>query len=166
MAFLFRTLRLVALALWVGGIVFFAIVAAVAFKTMPDAYHAAMIVRGSLLALHRLGLYAGIVYVFFTLALLALQKDTHPARAIELALVISMMALTAYMQLSIIPRMETDRLGVGGDIVKAPPTSPQVRDFSRLHGRTIKLETIVLLEGLVLLGLACVHGRDEYDRFA
>ena len=35
-----RALRLIALAVWVGGIVFFLAVANVAFKTMPDIHTA------------------------------------------------------------------------------------------------------------------------------
>ncbi|MDE1155131.1 MAG: DUF4149 domain-containing protein [Acidobacteriaceae bacterium] len=167
MAFLFRIFRLLALSVWVGSIVFFiAGVTVVAFRTMPDAHHAGIIVRGTLLALHRIGLISGAVYLLFTLALLATQKDTHPARAVELALVVSMMALTAYSQFSVIPRMEADRIAVGGDIAKAEPEAPQVAHFNRLHGLSVKLEGAVLLEGLLLIVFAAVHGHDEYDRLA
>jgi hypothetical protein len=166
MALFFRIVRLYALAIWVGGLIFFvAGVTVVAFKTMPSAHEAGIIVRGSLLMLHRMGLWAGVIYLFFTLALMA-TRDSHPARAVELALVVAMISLTAYSQLSVIPRMETDRLTLGGDVSKAPPDAPQLHDFNRLHGRSVKLETAVLLEGLVLLALAPIHGRDDYDRFA
>ncbi|MFC6644364.1 DUF4149 domain-containing protein [Granulicella cerasi] len=167
MALLFRSLRLIALSIWVGGIVFFvAGVTIVAFKSMPDAHTAGIIVRGSLLSLHRIGLIAGGVYLFFTLALLASQRDTHPVRAVELAIVISMIVLTGYSQMSVIPRMDTDRLTLGGDVSKASPDNPAYKHFSRLHGLSEKLEGVVLIEGLVLLILAPVHGRDDFDRFA
>ena len=117
----FRAIRLIALAVWVGSIAFFAFaVAPVAFKTMPDTHLAGLIVRGTLLVLNRLGLGTGAVYLFFTLALLASQHDSHPARAAEIVLVVSMMALTLYMQQSILPRMETDRLTLGGEVEGAP----------------------------------------------
>jgi hypothetical protein len=154
-----------ALSVWVGGIVFFIVgVAAVAFKTQ-DSHNAGMMVRGSLLALHRTGLIAGGVYLFVTLAMLATQRDTHPARAVELALIVSMMALTLYSQLSVIPRMETDRLTLGGDVVKAASDSPARAHFERLHRLSTKLEGAVLIEGLALLVLAAIHGRDEDYRF-
>jgi hypothetical protein len=165
MALLLRILRLFALAFWVGGIVFFVVgVTIVAFKSFAP-HEAGILVRGSLLALHRVGLIAGAVYLFLTLALLATQRDTHPARAVELAIVVSMMALTFYSQLSIIPRMETDRITLGGDITKADPRAPQLAHFNRLHQLSERLEGIVLIEGLILLALAAVHGRDDFDRF-
>lgn len=165
MALLLRILRLFALATWVGGIVFFVVgVTIVAFKLYPP-HEAGVLVRGSLLALHRTGLIAGGIYLFLTLALLASQRDTHPARAVELAIVVSMMLLTLYSQASVIPRMETDRLTLGGDVTKADPKAPQLAHFNRLHKLSERLEVIVLIEGLVLLALAAVHGRDDFDRF-
>ena len=155
----FRAIRLISLALWVGGIVFFLAVANVAFKTMPDAHYAGIIVRGSLLALHRIGLFAGAVYLFFTLALLA-THDSHPARAVEVALVVSMMALTLYLQQSVIPHMETDRLTLGGDVQAAPPDNPARQRFDRLHTLSTRLEGVVLLEGLALLCMAPIHGHE------
>ncbi len=163
----FRIVRLISLALWVGGIAFFAFaVAPVAFKVMPDAHQAGTIVRGTLLVLHRIGLLAGSIYLFFTLALLATQHDSHPARAAEIALVISMLALTLYLQQSVLPHMETDRLTLGGDVDAAPPNAPARLHFERLHRLSEKLEGTILFEGLALLCLAPIHGRDEADRFA
>lgn len=165
MTLAFRVLRLIALAVWVGALVFFAFaVARTAFNTLAPV-QAGAIVRGTLLDLHRLGMVAGGVYFLLTLALLGLQRDTHPARAIELALIVAMLSLTAYSQFSIIPSMEHDRLSLGGDVTTASPDAPARRHFERLHGLSEKLEGAVLIEGLVLLGLAPVHGRDELYRF-
>ena len=162
----FRILRLIALAVWVGGIFFFAFaVAPVAFKTMPDAHQAGTIVRGTLLALHRIGLVAGCVYLFFTLALLATQHDSHPARAAELILVIAMIGLTLYLQQSVLPHMETDRLTSGGNVDAAPPDSPARLHFERLHRVSERLEGAVLIEGMLLLCLAPVHSHDPGDHF-
>ena len=93
----FRIVRLIALAIWVGGLVFFGFVAAVAFSTLPDAHSAGAVVRGSLIALHHIGLTAGIVYLLLTLALLATQRDSHPVRGAELVLVIAMLVLTTLL---------------------------------------------------------------------
>ncbi|HLI78197.1 MAG TPA: DUF4149 domain-containing protein [Acidobacteriaceae bacterium] len=155
----FRALRLIALALWVGGIVFFLAVANVAFKSMPDTHLAGIIVRGSLIALHRIGLFAGAIYLFFTLALLA-THDSHPVRAAEMALIISMMALTLYLQQSVLPHMETDRLTLGGDVQATSPDLPAHKHFDRLHTLSTRIEGAILLEGLVLLCLAPIHGHE------
>lgn len=152
----FRALRLVALALWVGGIVFFLAVASVAFKTMPDTHLAGIVVRGSLLALHRIGLFAGVVYLFFTLALIA-THDSHPVRAVELVLILSMMGLTLFLQQSVLPRMETDRLTLGGDVGATSLELTAHKHFNRLHTLSTRLEGTILLEGLALLCLAPVQ---------
>lgn len=161
-----RVLRLLPLAIWVGAIVFFIAVAGVAFKVSPTVHEAGLIVRGSLLVLHRLGLIAGALYLFFTLALLATQGDSHPARAAEIILVVSMMALTLYLQQSVLPHMETDRLTLGGDVATAPADAPARIHFDRLHVLSTRLEGTVLIEGLLLLCLTPVYGRDHADRYA
>jgi hypothetical protein len=162
----FRILRLIALASWVGSLVFFGFVAQVAFTTLPDAHQAGIVVRGSLIALHHLGLAAGLVYLLCTLALLGTQGDTHPVRAAELALVIAMLVLTLYSQFSVLPKMEHDRLALGGDVATAPLSAPAHRDFDRLHGLSVKLEGAVLVEGLLLLAMGAIYGHDYRDRFA
>jgi hypothetical protein len=161
-----RIFRTIALAAWVGSIIFFAfVVAPVAFSTMSDAHQAGAIVRGTLLQLHRIGLIAGMLYFLFTLALIGMQKDTHPARAVELALIVAMLSLTAYSQFSIIPRMESDRLLLGGNVNTTPPSDPTHKHFDRLHSLSEKMEGAVLIEGLILLALAPIHGRDDMYLF-
>lgn len=166
MTTVFRIVRLYAITVWVGGLVFFGFVAEVAFRTLPDANEAGLVVRGSLIDLHHIGMIAGLVYLLFTLALLATQRDTHPIRAAELVLVLAMLALTGYSEFSVVPRMETDRASLGGDVTKAPEDAPARKHFERLHNVSVKVEGAVLVEGLMLLAMAGVHGRDDFDRFA
>ena len=165
MTLLLRVLRLIAIATWVGSLIFFGFVAKVAFTSLPDARQAGLVVRGALVALHHLGLVAGLVYFLITLALLATQSDTHPARAAELALILAMLSLTLYSQASVLPRMESDRLSLGGDVASAPSDAPARAHFDRLHKLSVRLEGAVLIEGLLLLVLAPIHGRDDFDRF-
>jgi putative copper export protein len=165
MTIVFRTIRLFALAIWVGGLVFFGFVAALAFKTLPDAHSAGAIVRGSLIQLHHIGMVAGVVYLLFTLALLGTQRDSHPVRAAELVLVVVMLMLTGYSEFSVIPRMEKDRMSLGGDVTSAPVDSPALMHFNRLHKVSVRVEGAVLIAGLLLLGMASVHGQDYIDRF-
>jgi putative copper export protein len=161
-----RILRLIAIAAWVGGLIFFGFVAKAAFTALPDAHQAGAVVRSSLISLHHLGIVAGLVYFCITLALLATQGDSHPARAAELALIVAMLALTVYSQFSILPRMEADRLALGGDVATSSPGDPAHLHFDRLHRLSVRIEGAILLEGLLLLVLAPIHGRDDFDRFA
>jgi hypothetical protein len=170
MTTLLRSLRLIALAIWVGSLVFFIFVAGVAFQTLPDTHTAGLVVRGSLLALHRLGLITGLLYLLLTLTLLGTQRDSHPIRAVELILVLLMLSVTAYSQFSVIPRMENDRLALAAqfktDVDKAPESAPARQNFNRLHGLSVNLEGSVLIAGLLLLCTAPLHGREDFDRFA
>jgi len=170
MTTLLRIIRLLCLALWVGGLAFFGAVAYIAFTTLPDGQQAGAVVRGSLIMIHRIGFAAGLIYLIATLALLATQRDTHPVRAAELALVVAMLALTAYSQFSIIPQMESDRVALtaqyGIDVDKTPPSDPRHEHFDRLHQLSVKLEGAILIEGVLLLAMAAIHGRDDFDRFA
>jgi len=165
MTLFFRMVRTITLAAWAGALLYFGFIAKVAFQSF-DPVSAGTMVRGSLQALHHLGLYAGTVYLIFTVALLATQRDSHPARAIELVLIISMLALTFYSQYSVIPRMEADRLSLGGDVTEASTDAPAKIHFERLHGLSVKLEGAVLVEALILLALGPIHGREDFDRFA
>jgi hypothetical protein len=159
MTTLLRILRLYPLALWAGGEVFFVIVAGIAFTVLPDAHTAGLVVRSALIDLHRIGLGGGAIYLLATLALIATQPERHRARIIEAAIVVIMLLLTAYSQFSIIPRMETDRLNLGGNVVTAPATNPAKRDFDRLHSLSVDLEGAVLLGAFVLLALAPLDQR-------
>jgi hypothetical protein len=170
MTILLRSLRLICLSIWVGALVFFGFVAQVAFQNLPNAFQAGLVVRGSLLQLHRLGEAAGILYFVFTVVLIASQRDTHPVRAAELAFVIAMLCLTAYSQLSVMPSMERDRASLAEqfhtEVDKSPADAPAHQHFDRLHNLSVKLEGAVLIEGLLLLALSTIHGRDDFDRFA
>lgn len=157
-----RTLRLLLLSAWVGSLIFFAFaVAPVAFKVLPDTHTAGLVVRGTLLVLHRIGLFSGALYLLLTLALLALRADGHRARFAELGLVSAMLLVTAYLQISVLPRMESDRLTLGGEVTTASPDAPARRHFERLHTQSEKLEGFVLLAGVATLCLAPLHGTDR-----
>ena len=156
-----RILRLYPLALWAGAEVFFVVTAGISFKVLPDAHTAGMVVRGTLLALHRIGMYGGAIYLLATLALMAMARDRHRVRFVEIAVVVVMLILTAYSQMSIIPRMETDRLTLGGDVTAAASDNAARLDFDRLHSRSVDLEGVVLIGSFVLLALTTVHERSE-----
>lgn len=161
----FRILRLFSLVAWVGGSIFFvAAVTRVAFATMPDAHMAGLIVRGTLLVLHRIGFIAGAVYLVSTLTLIATQRDSHFVRALEVLVVMVMLFITAYSHFSVLPRMEADRLALGGSVDARTADVPAHRHFDRLHGLSVKLEGTVLFGGLFLVCLVPLPRRDDLDR--
>jgi len=59
-----------------------------------------------------------------------------------------MLAVTAYSQFSVLPRMERDRALAGGDVALAPVDNAGRVDFERLHPWSERLEGVVLLCGL------------------
>jgi uncharacterized membrane protein len=139
-----RTLRLLALVIWLGGLIFFgAVLAPVAFTHLPTTHDAGIVVGASLRILHIIGLVCGAVLILTTLAL------DRTGRAILItAITTAMLAFTAYSQFSIIPRMESDRL-TAGEITPAC-ANPACTDFNRLHPLSEHVEEAVMFGGLAL----------------
>ena len=159
MTTLLRILRLYPLALWVGGEIFFVIVAGISFTVLPDAHTAGLVVRNALIDLQRIGIGAGVVYLLATLGLMATRRDRPRVRLVEIVLIAVMLVLTLYSQAAVIPRMESDRIQLGGDVNAAPADSPARLDFDRLHKLSVDLEGAVLIAGLVLIALAPIEGQ-------
>ena len=151
---LLRTVLYLTLILWLGAEIFFPIVAAVTFQTLqPDTHTAGAIVGHLLRILHTMGLVAGVVaLVLFALAPFA---KIYAPRAVlaPMALLVAMLALTAYSQFGIIPAMERDRIAAGGAINAADPANPSRIDFERLHHRSVHVVGATLLLGLALVVL-------------
>ena len=156
MTIILRALRLLAIVVWVGGLIFFAfVVAPVAFNlayihALPSTHEAGLVVVGTLAALHSIGEVCGAVFVFAT-ALLWFRSGPHRLLAVQMLLVVLMIAATAYVQARIIPAMERDRLAAGGAIEVAPPDNPARIDFERLHDISEKVEGSALFLGLAVV---------------
>lgn len=154
---LLRALRMLTVVAWVGGLMFFAfVVAPVAFTRLSSPHQAGLIVGGTLVILHWIGLASGLFFCLCT-GILWLRAEV-PARvgfAVEATLTVIMLIVTAYSQFSILPRMESDRIQAGGEIETADITSPARVHFERLHVLSERLEGLVLLCGIgVVLALA------------
>jgi hypothetical protein len=146
---LFRTLLYLALIVWLGAEIFFPIVAAVTFNSMPGSTHAAGTIVGELLRiLHGMGIVCGLVL----LALLALVPawNIYKPRSVlgPMVLVVLMLACTAYSQYEIIPAMERDRIAAGGAIDTSDTTNPTTMHFNMLHNRSVHVEAAILLLGI------------------
>ncbi|HXB61368.1 MAG TPA: DUF4149 domain-containing protein [Acidobacteriaceae bacterium] len=139
-----RALRLLALIVWLGGLIFFgAVLAPVAFTHLATTHDAGLVVGASLRILHIIGFVCGAVLILTTLAL------DRTGRAVGFTTItIAMLALTAWSQFSIIPRMESDRLAAGE--ITPSCISPACTDFNRLHPLSEHVEEAVMLGGLVL----------------
>ncbi|MES2220611.1 MAG: DUF4149 domain-containing protein [Acidobacteriota bacterium] len=161
-----RTLILLAIVVWVGGLLFFgAVEAPVAFEHLMPMFQdqalgleaAGTMVRNSLMHLHDIGLFCGAIL----LLLFMFERVTRATRRSigpPVLLVAVMMALTAYSQFSVIPRMETLRLKAGPAMADLTSADPARVDFNRLHNLSTSLEGIVLLCGL---GLIVLYARPE-----
>lgn len=148
-----RALRLLAIVVWVGGLIFFAFVLApIAFHVLPSTHEAGTVVGATLRVLNEAGHACGFVFLFATIAFWF--RSTPRARSLltaELLLVVLMIAATMYVQASIIPAMERDRVAAGGDVDAAPRDNPARIDFERLHPLSEKVEGSALLLGIVVV---------------
>ena len=161
-----RSLVLLVLVVWVGGLLFFgAVVAPVAFESLlpmfPDPAMglqvAGTMVRDSLTHLHDIGLFCGAILLLLYIVE-RITRATLRSIGPPILLTAVMMSLTAYSQFSVIPRMETLRLKAGAAMADPASTDPARLDFNRLHHLSTSLEGIVLLCGI---GLIVLFARPE-----
>jgi uncharacterized membrane protein len=151
----YRLLQLLAMVVWVGGLIFFAFVMApTAFSVLPIKHEAGLVVGASLKRFDVLALVSGALF----LAATALLFRAAPMRIrgryeIEFLLAGAMLIATAYIHWNIEPSMERDRVAAGGDIEAAALTAPPRVHFETLHKRSEQMEVGVLLLGLAVLFL-------------
>jgi Domain of unknown function (DUF4149) len=159
-----RSAVYLALGLWLGALVFFAtVLAPVAFSQLPPLFatpaagmHAAgLIVGSSLVRLHWMGLVCGLVFLVVSVVARAHYRTIIP----QGVLVLVMMLLTAYSQFSIIPRMDTARESVGGNVDAVAANNPGRQIFDRLHQRSVHVESLILL-----CGIAALHATNYCSR--
>jgi hypothetical protein len=163
---LFHSLVYLVLGLWLGALVFFgAVLAPIAFSQLPPLFatpaagiHAAgMVVGGSLVRLHWIGLFCGLIFLLFSVVARAHYRTIIP----QALLVLVMMLLTGYSQFSIIPRMDTARDSVGGNVDAVAANNPGREIFDRLHQQSVHVEALVLLCGLGALAATAHWSRRE-----
>jgi hypothetical protein len=148
---LLRAIILLLVVLWLGGVMFFPVVAASAFGSTNDTHLAGTIVRKCLLTLHYEGLVAGALIV----VLLLIAQATAALRRVTAPVIVTlvMLGFTAFSQFLIIPKMEGYRIAAGGAINVADRTDPNTTAFNKLHAASERVEQGVLLAGLVLVVL-------------
>jgi putative copper export protein len=152
MAFL-RFLMLLALVVWVGGLIFFAFVVAptvFAPGLLPTRHMAGEIVGRSLGALHCVGIISGIVFLIASATYSRMTSGHARLLAGRHVLIALMLTLTLISQFAISPKMHALRAEAG--VIDDLPLDNRVRmEFDRLHVWSEKFE-----EGIFLLGLAAL----------
>ena len=96
---------LLALIVWLGGIIFFATLAPTLFSVLPTRHLAGSVVAPMLNKLHWMGLASGIVFLASSMILFRLTTgEAHPFAARHV-LICLMLALTLISQFGISPKM-------------------------------------------------------------
>jgi uncharacterized membrane protein len=155
-----RLVQLLTMAVWVGGLVFFAfILAPVAFATLPSVHIAGLIVGGTLRVFHVVGLWCGGLFCAATaLIFRGARVRTRGRYEMEFLLAAVMLVATAYLQWNVLPAMELDRAHAGGVIESAAVDNPARVHFDKLHVRSERVEGSVLFVGLGVLWLMSREG--------
>jgi hypothetical protein len=149
MSFL-RFLMLLSLVAWIGGLIFFAFVLApTAFSVLPTTHLAGNVVRIALSKLHWIAIVSGIVYLISSLLYSRLTDGTAHVFAARHVLLCAMLALTLVSQFGIMPRMDSLRASLG-EVSAASIDNPERIQFDTLHAWSTRVESAVLLLGLVV----------------
>lgn len=141
-----RFIEVFALGTWVGGIIFLSfVVAPGAFGILGSRDQAGMLVGYSLGRLHWIGIVLGLVYL--AASVLDARSIGALIRPAALA-VILMIGLTFFSQQFVTGRMAGLRQQMGS-VDSTPRDSPLRMEFDRLHVWSVRIESAVLLIGLV-----------------
>jgi len=149
MSFL-RFLMLLSLVAWIGGIIFFAMMAPAAFQVLPTRLLAGTLVGNLLTKLHWIGMVSGIVFLISSMAYSRLTDGDAHVFAMRHVLICLMLVLTLVSQFGITPRMLTLRAQVG-DFNSTAADNPARLEFDALHVWSTRAEIAVLLLGLAVI---------------
>jgi hypothetical protein len=147
---LLRFVILLCLSVWLGALVFLPVVAQTSFSSLPSTHLAGIVVRGSLIKLHWMGLGCGVVFLICSLIYNTTAFGNARTLSLPHATITLMLALTAISQFMIIPHMDALR-AQAGEIATLSADNAIRQSFDSLHVWSTRLESIVLLLGLVVL---------------
>lgn len=144
---------LLSLVAWIGGLIFFAFVLApTAFQVLPNTHLAGNVVGRALGKLHWIAIFSGLIFLGSSLLYSRLTEGTSHPFALRHVLICLMLGLTLLSQFWIIPRMDALRSSVG-DFATVPLDNPQRVQFDALHVWSTRVESAVLLFGLIAVYL-------------
>jgi len=150
---LLRFLMLLSLVAWIGGLIFFAFVLAptvFAPGVLPNTHLAGNIVGRALGKLHWIAIFSGLIFLASSLLYSRITGGTAQPLALRHVLICAMLGLTLLSQFWIIPRMDTLRAKVS-DFAAVPLDNPERMQFDALHAWSTRVESAVLLLGLVAI---------------
>jgi len=140
------------IAVWLGGLIFFPVIAQISFSVLPSPHLAGLVVRNSLIALHWMGMGAGVVFLACSVVENRFAHGYFSLFRPIYLLVFIMMALTAISQFRVIPHMDALR-ATAGDLAQLSATDPVRVQFDSLHLWSTRIEGTVLVLGLIVLYL-------------
>jgi len=152
MSFL-RFLMFLSLVVWIGGLIFFPVVAQTAFSVLPSRHLAGSVVGRSLGILHWMAIASGLIFLVSSLIYNRLSTGSMHLFAGRHILLCLMLLLTLISQFGIIPRMDTLRASLPGEIDSIPLDNPARMQFDALHVWSTRIEQGVLLLGLIAIYL-------------
>jgi hypothetical protein len=151
-----RYAAVLALALWVGGLVALGGVAAPAtFDVLGSAGTGGRALAGSVVgeALRRFHLvaYACAAVLVVSLTVRALLGPRPRRFAVRLVVSLAMAAATAWTGFVLVPRIEQAQRGLDVPIASLEAADPRRAEFGRLHGLSTSLQLVPMIGGLALL---------------
>lgn len=160
-----RFVMLLALIVWIGGIIFFAfVVAPAAFGVLPTPDLAGRVVSRSLTALHWMGLVAGLVFLLCSFLYSQIKHATPRLFSPAHWLIAVMLALTAISQFGITPAIRRSRAVLTSADITPAELEQRMDDarlkFDRLHAWSVRLEGSVLVLGICVVGLTAKRFQD------
>lgn len=150
---LLRFLMLLALVVWIGGVIFLAFVEAPTVFTpglLPTRHLAGSIVGRSLDLLHTMAIVSGIVFLIASMLYGRMSVGNARPLALRHLLIVLMLGLTLISQFAISPKMHALRAQAGVIDSLAPDNSVRA-EFDRLHVWSENFEGAILLLGLVAI---------------
>jgi len=148
-----RFFMLLALVVWIGGIIFFATaVAPTVFKVLPTRHLAGAVVTRSLGILHWMGIGCAIVFLITSMLDSYSIRGAAQPLALRHVLVYVMLALTVLSQFVVSAKMAALRAAMG-EIDLVPVADVRRIAFNQLHAWSTRLESGVLILGLIMLFL-------------
>jgi hypothetical protein len=151
MAF-WRFLMLLSLIVWLGGIIFFVVLAPTLFSVLPTRHLAGSVVAPMLTKLHWMGIVSALVFLISSMIYSRSTTGVVQPFALRLLLIYAMLALTLISQFGISPKMAALRASMG-EIDSVAVTNSARLQFNVLHAWSTRLESSVLLLGLAVVYL-------------
>jgi putative copper export protein len=151
-----RYAHLLALAVWIGSVVFLSFVAAPAlFGALPREM-AGRATAAIFPPYHALGAACGLVAILTALLAAARAGAWTRPLAIEIGMLVLMTGLTLCNRQTILPRAQAARAALAGPAGSPEPEAARAR-FAALHRISVALNGAVLLLGLGTLAIASVR---------